>query len=110
MGTENKVFEEQLKKTALELETAKKQKNTLEQSAGNTERILKEKASLREKCSELEGQKSHLTKKCGELEQQILNMKKLERQIEEQNIATKKQVNELETSKNEIKNLKQQNE
>ena len=72
--TASKMFEEQFKTTALELDTTKKHKLSLEQAAGNYSKLSHEKALADQRCGDL-------TKRCTELERNVAKMKTVEQQV-----------------------------
>ena len=101
--TASKMFEEQLKKTCLELETTKKHKLSLEQAAGNYSKLSHEKASVDQRLLEMQ-------KRCGDLERQAGQVKVLEQQVMHLNNSNVQMNNEMHNNRNEITCLKQHND
>ena len=99
----SKMFEEQLKNTAIELDTTKKHKLSLEQAAGNYTKLSHEKAAADQRCIEF-------SKRCGDLERKVQQMKTLEQQVMGLNNANIQMKNEVHQARNEVIGLKQHND
>ena len=98
----SKMFEEQLKSKAMELETTKKHKLSLEQAAGNYVKLSHEKAAVDQRCQDL-------TKRCGDMERKVQQVKTLEQQVMGLNSANVQMNNELHKVKHELSGVKQHN-
>ena len=101
--TASKMFEEQLKKTSLELETTKKHKLSLEQAAGNYSKLSHEKATVDQRLVELQ-------KRCGDLERQAGQVKVMEQQMRQVNNSNVQMNSELQNNRNEMTYMKQHND
>ena len=100
--TASKMFEEQLKSKAMELETTKKHKLSLEQAAGNFAKLSHEKAAVDQRCQEL-------SKRCGDMERKVQQVKTLEQQVMGLNSANVQMNNELHKVRHELSGVKQHN-
>merc|ERR550539_1988527 len=99
----SKMFEEQLKKTSLELETIKKHKLSLEQAAGNYSKLSHEKATVDQRLVEVQ-------KRCSEFERQAGQAKLLEQQMRQVNASNVQMGTDIQNHRNEINYLKQHND
>ena len=101
--TASKMFEDQLKKTSLELETTKKHKLSLEQAAGNYSKLSHEKATVDQRLVDLQ-------KRCSEFERQAVQAKVLEQQMRQVNASNVQMGTDIQNHRNEINYLKQHND
>ena len=102
-ATASKMFEEQLKKTSLELETTKKHKLSLEQAAGNYSKLSHEKATVDQRLLEVQ-------KRCSDFERQAGQAKLLEQQMRQVNSSNVQMNTDIQNQRTEINYLKQHND
>jgi len=101
--TASKMFEDQLKKTSLELETTKKHKLSLEQAAGNYSKLSHEKATVDQRLLDVQ-------KRCSEFERQAGQAKVMEQQMRQVNASNVQMSTDIQNHRSEINYLKQHND